>query len=242
VPVSYILLDQLKWGLIPQFQPARALLFVTAFAVILGAAAGIRAAEQKRWIECVIWFVIVLAVPTTVPIFSISGRNLLLLLALAIVLCGALALERFRFAPALLAVAAIAPSFVLPLLAHVRNYPRPNLAGLEDLARFARAQTPKDAVFLFGDAGTTPEPSIFRAESERAVYVDWKSGGQMNFSEPLAREWWQRWQNTNELRFDPSEVSRLTGMGIDYLVLSPAHRLADRQPVYENSQFILYKQ
>jgi hypothetical protein len=31
-------------------------------------------------------------------------------------------------------------------------------------------------------------------------------------------------------------------MGIDYLVLSPAHRLADRQPVYENSQFILYKQ
>jgi hypothetical protein len=242
VPVSYILLDQLKWGLIPQFQPARALLFVTAFAVILGAAAGIRAAEQKRWIECVIWFVIVLAVPTTVPIFSISGRNLLLLLALAIALCGALALERFRFAPALLAVAAIAPSFVLPLLAHVRNYPRPNLAGLEDLARFARAQTPKDAVFLFGDAGTTPEPSIFRAESERAVYVDWKSGGQMNFSEPLAREWWQRWQNTNELRFDPSEVSRLTGMGIDYLVLSPAHRLADRQPVYENSQFILYKQ
>jgi hypothetical protein len=242
VPVSYILLDQLKWGLIPQFQPARALLFVTAFAVILGAAAGIRAAEQKRWIECVIWFVIVLAVPTTVPIFSISGRNLLLLLALAIVLCGALALERFRFAPALLAVAAIAPSFVLPLLAHVRNYPRPNLAGLEDLARFARAQTPKDAVFLFGDAGTTPEPSIFRAESERAVYVDWKSGGQMNFSEPLAREWWQRWQNTNELRFDPSEVSRLTGMGIDYLVLSPVHRLADRQPVYENSQFILYKQ
>jgi hypothetical protein len=113
---------------------------------------------------------------------------------------------------------------------------------LEDLARFARAQTPKDAVFLFGDAGSSPDPSIFRAESERAVYVDWKSGGQMNFSEPLAREWWQRWQNTNDLRFDPSEVSRLTGMGIDYLVLSPAHRLADRQPVYENSQFILYKQ
>ena len=47
VPLSYILLDQLKWGLIPQFQPARALLFVTAFAVILGAAAAIRAAEQS---------------------------------------------------------------------------------------------------------------------------------------------------------------------------------------------------
>jgi hypothetical protein len=237
VPLSYILLDQLKWGLIPQFQPARALLFVTAFAVILGAAAGVRAAEQKSWIESVIWFVIVLAVPTTVPLFSISGRNLLLLLALAIALCGALALDR----PAVLAVMAIAPSFVLPYLAHVRNYPRPNLAGLEDLARFARTQTPRDAVFLFGDAGSSPDPSIFRAESERAVYVDWKSGGQMNFSDPLAGEWWQRWQNTNELRFDPTEVGRLTEMGVDYLVLAPSHHLTDRQPAYENGQFVLYK-
>jgi hypothetical protein len=182
----------------------------------------------------------VLAVPTAVPIFSISGRNVLLVLALAVALCGALAMERFRFAPALLAAAAIAPGFVLPYLAHVRNYPRPNLAGLEDLAEFARAQTPKDAVFLFGDAGSSPDPSLFRAESLRAVYVDWKSGGQMNFSEPLAREWWQRWQNTSELNFDPAEVGRLQGMGIDYLVLSPRHRLTHRQPTYENSQFVLY--
>jgi hypothetical protein len=235
------LLDQLKWGLIPQFQPARALVFVTAFAVILGAAAGIRAAEQKRWIESVLWFGVVLAVPTAVPLFSISGRNLLLLVALSIALCGTLALQRFRFAPALLAAVAIAPSFVLPYLAHVRNYPRPNLTGLEDLVQFARAQTPKDAVFLFGDAGSSPDPSIFRAESQRAVYVDWKSGGQMNFSESLAREWWQRWQNTNALRFDTAEVSRMVEMGLDYLVLSPSHRLLDRQPEYENSQFVLYK-
>jgi hypothetical protein len=227
--------------LIPQFQPARALLFVTAFAVILGAAAGIRAAEQKRWIESVIWFAVALAVPTAVPIFSISGHNLLLLLALSIALCIALALQKFRFAPVLLAAAAIAPSFVLPYLAHVRNYPRPNLSGLEDLAQFARAQTPKDALFLFGDAGSSPDPSIFRAESQRAVYVDWKSGGQMNFSEALAREWWQRWQNTDALSFDPAEVSRLAGLGIDYLVLSPTHRLADRRPEFENGQFVLYK-
>jgi hypothetical protein len=241
VPVSYILLDQLKWGLIPQFQPARALLFVTAFAVILGAAAGIRAAERKQWIESIVWFAIVLAVPTTSPIFSISGRNLLLLLALAAALCATLALQRSRFAPALLAAIAIAPNFALPYLAHVRNYPAFNLAGVDDLAHFARAQTPQDAVFLFADAGSSPDPSIFRAESKRAVYVDWKSGGQMNFSESLAEEWWQRWQSTNALRFDPSEVGRLPGLGIEYLVLSPGHRLRDRQPAYENSQFIVYR-
>jgi hypothetical protein len=241
VPLSYLLLDQLKWGLIPQFQPARALLFVTAFAVILGAAAGIRAAEGHRWIESVFWFAVVPAVPTATPLFSISGRNLLLLLLLAAALCGALALQRFRFAAVLLALIVIAPGFVLPYFAHVRNYPRPNLTGLEDLAKFARVQTPKDAVFLFGDAGGGADPSIFRAESLRAVYVDWKSGGQMNFSEPLAKEWWQRWQETNALHFDRSVLSRLPALGIDYLVLTPSHRLTDRDPEYENSQFILYR-
>ena len=240
VPLSYLLLDQLKWGLIPQVQPARALLFVTAFAVILGAAAGIRAAEGKRWIESVFWFLIVLAVPTTVPIFSISEANLLLLLFLAAILCGTLALRRSRFASVLLALIVVAPSFVLPYFAHVRNYPRPNLTGLEDLAKYARAQTPKDAVFLFGDVGSGADPSIFRAESQRAVYVDWKSGGQINFSEPLAREWWQRWQETNALHFDPLELRGFPALGIDYLVLTPSHRLTDRQPEYENSQFVLY--
>jgi hypothetical protein len=63
----------------------------------------------------------------------------------------------------------------------------------------------------------------------------------MNFSESLAREWWQRWQATNALHFDPAEVSRLTDLGIDYLVLSASHRLLDRKPEYENSQFALYK-
>jgi hypothetical protein len=241
IAISYILLDQLKWGLIPQFQPARALLFVTAFAVILGAAAGIRAAEQRRWIESVFWFVIVLAVPTSVPVFTISGRNLLWLLALALALCGALALQRFRFAPVLLVTIAIAPCFALPYLLHVRNYPRPNLVALDGLVQFARAQTPKDAVFLFGDAGSSPDPSIFRAESQRAVYVDWKSGGQMNFSEPLAREWWQRWQETNALHFDAAEVSKLAGLGIDYLVLPVGHRLTDRQPEFENHEFAVYR-
>ncbi len=241
IPLSYLLLDQLKWGLIPQFQPARAVLFVTAFAVILGAAAAIRAAENKRWLESAVWFAIVLAIPSSTPLFSISPQKLLLVLALAVMLCCAMWLQRFKWGPAALACAAIAPIFVLPNLANVRNYPRLDLGALEDLAQFARTKTPKDAMFLFGDAGTGPYPSIFRAEGKRAVYVDWKSGGQMNFSESLGLEWWQRWQATNALHFDPSEVSRLPGLGIDYLVLSRNLRLQDRQPVYENSQYVVYK-
>ena len=238
VPLSYVLLEKLKWGLIPQVQPARAVLFITAFAVILGAAAAIRAAEEKRWIESLLWFVIVLLPPTASPIFSIAWKNLLVLLAIALALCGAVALQRFRFAPMLAASVVIATAFVLPNFAHVRNYPNVDQTSLNNLIGFARAQTPKDSVFLFADATTSPDPSIFRAESLRAVYVDWKSGGQMNFSEPTAREWWQRWQETHELHFDPSGGLPL---GVDYLVLSPEHRLVGQQPVYRNTQFAVYR-
>ena len=241
MPLSYLLLEKLKWGLIPQFQPARAVLFVTAFAMILAAGAGIRAATGRRWIESMAWFTAVLAIPASARVFSISGQKLLLVIALAGLLCAATVLQRFRWVPALLAAAAIAPFFALPTLGHVRNYPRRDPAALEDLARFARTATPKDATFLFGDAGNGPDPSIFRAEAERAVYVDWKSGGQMNYHESIAREWWERWQNTNALDFEPSEVARLPGMGIDYLVLTPARALPGRQPVYRNSGFVAYR-
>lgn len=241
VPLSYLLLDQLKWGLIPQVQPARALLFVTAFAVILGAAAGIRAAEWGRSIESICWFALVLTVPINVPFFAQSQQNLFLVILLAGVLSGTLALQRFRFAPVLLALVVVVPSFALPYLAHVRNYPQADLAALNDLASFAQTQTPKDAVFLFGDAGMNLDPGVFRAKSLRAVYVDWKSGGQINFSEPLAKEWWQRWLDTKALHFEPWTLSRLPALGIDFLVLTPSHRLTDRRPIYENAQYLVYR-
>ncbi len=249
IPLSYVLLDQLKWGLIPQFQPARATLFITAFAVILSAAAGIRAAERKQWLESVVWFTIVIAVPVSARLFAILlpdltnaliRRQLILALVLAIALTCVVHTQRWPKTMPFLVAIALAPFFLLPGIGRVRNYPSPDLSGIESLAHFARTRTPKDAVFLFGDVGKSPIPSIFRAEGERAVYVDWKAGGQMNFHESLALEWWQRWQNTSALRFDASEAGRLPGLGIDYLVLSATHRLADRQPVYETNELIVY--
>ena len=207
---SYLLLEKLKWGLIPQFQPARAVLFLTAFAVILGAAAGIRAAENKRWIEAVLWFAIVFAVPMQTRLFQILWPNLadglirrrvILAVALAIAASCVVYMQRYRWAPVLLAGVAIAPFFLMPGWGRVKNYLELDRADVESLAQFARERTPKDAVFLFGDAGIGPNPSVFRAEALRAVYVDWKSGGQMNFQEALGKEWWRRWQNMNALEF-----------------------------------------
>jgi hypothetical protein len=240
VPLSYLLLERLKWGLIPQVQPARAVLFVIAFAVILGAAAGIRAAQNRRAIESLAWFAIVVAVPMSTRIFSMSLRQWVLTAGLAAALYLVIRVQNFRWAPALLMAVAIAPFFVLPGLGRVRNYADLPLAGAEDLARFARERTPKEAVFSFGDAGTGPFPSIFRALADRAVYVDWKAGGQINYSESIAREWWRRWRNVNALEFDPNEVAGLHALGIDYLVLGGSLRLRDRQPAYENTEFLVY--
>ena len=91
-----------------------------------------------------------------------------------------------RSRPWLVAVAAAAPFFALPYLGGVRTMPPCIRAELDDLAKWARENTPKDAVFQFGDAGKKLEPGIFRARAKRALYADWKAGGQVNFLEPFS--------------------------------------------------------
>jgi hypothetical protein len=249
IPLSYLLLDKFKWGLIPQFQPARATLFITAFAVILGAAAAIRAARRKKWTESVAWFAMVIAVPASPGIFHVLLPNLAnysvrwqftLILILAIALTFTVYLQRIPKMLPLLPVMAIAPFFLLPGIGRVRNVRPHDLSSIDRLTSFARSSTPKDAVFLFADAGTSLDPSIFRAESERAVYVDWKGGGQANFQESLANEWWRRWQSTKALRLDAADAGRLAPLGIDYIVVSRIHRLPDQQPIYENDALLVY--
>jgi len=46
-------------------------------------------------------------------------------------------------------------------MGRVQNYSSADLSTIEDLARFARANTPKDSVFLFADAGKSPVPASF---------------------------------------------------------------------------------
>jgi len=62
----------------------------------------------------------------------------------------------------------------------------------------------------------------------------------MNFQESLANEWWQRWENTNALRFNGSHAGKVADLGVDYLVLSSSHRLTDQQPVYESRALLVY--
>jgi hypothetical protein len=138
-------------------------------------------------------------------------------------------------------VAVVLTFVLIPGFGRVRNYPKLHQPELEELSRWARSATPKDAMFLFPDAGQDLYPGIFRVEALRAVYVDWKAGGQVNFLKAFAREWWPRWQQTMAGKFRPEKAASYSALGIDYLVMRTANRLPDRSPVYENSRYLAYR-
>ncbi len=241
VPLSYLLTENLKWALMPQVQPARSLVFVTAFAVILAAAAAARAMERKAWWESILWFALVFAIPLQTVLFDITAPRLLLAFALAGLASGAVAIARGRIAIAALGAAAIIPYFAIPYLGGVENYPRPHTRELGELVQYARANTSKNAMFLFPDAGRALYPGRFRAEAVRAVYVDWKAGGQVNYFRSLAEEWWTRWRATMTGRDVAANLNRFGALGIDYAVLQKRNTIAALTPAYANEDYVVYR-
>jgi hypothetical protein len=252
LPASYLLLERLKWIVVPQVQPARALLFVAAVAVILAAAAGVRAAVARRWWESVLWFIPVFALPANTRVLQVMLPDLAnpllrtraaLVLALALLAAfaaWAVARER-RWALAPWTAAIVLPFFVLPGWGRMQNYPPLETRELDQVAAWARQSTDKDAVFFFPGAGHGLTPGVFRARSLRAVYVDWKAGGQANFLKGFAHEWWTRWQNTGAGKLTTADPERYRALGIDYIVLPAQNRLAARAPDFANGRFAVYR-
>ena len=243
VPASYVLLEGMKWSLMPQLQPMRALLFVTLMAQFCGAVAGLAAAEARRFGEALGWLALVYLAPLDPNLVWIPRWNRVLavgLLAAAAAIAGWAESRKFRWSAAALAGAAVAGFWIVPLVGGVSTHPELHTPELAQLSAWARAGTPRDAVFLFAGAGKQLQPGIFRAEAERAVYVDWKGGGQVNYLAGLGERWWRRWQQTLGAPFVPADVSRYGALGIDYLVVRPGDRLAGRAAVFENGSYVVY--
>ena len=148
--------------------------------------------------------------------------------------------RQLRWNAAVIFVVALAGFWVVPLLGNVKAPPRLQTPELEQLSSWARTATPRDAVFLFADAGRQLQPGVFRAEALRAIYVDWKGGGQVNYLETLGQQWWSRWQQVMAVPFHVADISRYRSLGIDYIVLSPANRVAGRPTAFENSKYLVY--
>ena len=179
VPMSYVLLERGKLAFAAQFQPARYLLFVTLFAMLLTAIAASHAALRKRRLEAAFFFVVPLALTAMEwDTAKLTPARMAVVCALALYLAAVSVSTRYVL---LAPLAAAIPFVVLPYAAGVASYPLLHTAELDSLAQWARDETPKDAVFQFADSGRGLEPGVFRARARRALYVDWKAGGQVNF-------------------------------------------------------------
>ncbi len=231
MPISWVLLEQWHWALVPQVQPLRILLFGVFAMVVMCAAAGVSAAGRGRVAEAAAWLLPAywIAVQSTFTA-AVSFR----LFAVSLGLALATALAR-RYTPAV----AVAALVIFPVAGGVA-LPRLHTPELRQLSDWARSSTPRDAVFAFPDAFRGLAPGIFRAEALRAVYVDWKGGGQVNYLKGFGEIWLERWQQTMPRRFNPSVISRLEGRGIDYIVLQARDKLP-RQSEFENADFAVYR-
>lgn len=234
VPVSYVLLDRMKWSLMPQLQPARALLFVVAIAALASAIAACHAARNLQWMEACAWFTFAFLLPLHARIDTAPPlAHIAVAIGLAMLACAGVA-----YRPAT-PVAALAAFAAIPLLAHAQNYPILNTPDLRALSAWAAASTPRDAVFVFPGPPKNLEPGVFRSEALRAVYADWKGGGQVNYLKDLGEEWWRRYQATILRPFTEPDLSRFAALGIDYVVLPGARKL-QCSPVFQNDRYRVY--
>jgi hypothetical protein len=234
VPLSYALLEQKKWVLMPQFQPGRYLLFVTLFAMVFSAIAAIRAAERKRYFEAFAFFTVpLMATGAEWDTQNLTFARWMLILSLALLITAAAA---FRSHPWLVVSAGLVPFLAFPAIGGIQNFPPIHSQPLDDLAKWARENTSKDALFQFGDAERRLEPGIFRARARRALYADWKGGGQVNFLRPFAQIWGERWKIVSK----PQPVDVYARLGIDYLVLRSSHRQPGRTPAFQNEGWVVY--
>jgi len=245
LPLSDLLLEHLRWSLISHAQPARTLLFTVALASLACALAGLRAAVKRKTLEACLWLFVVFALPINTRVLdflrlskSIDRAQLLLCVALA---CGlALALRqigttKWRAAVLLFPVAAM---FAIPKTGV--GTAKMNETPIREVADWAEANTWGSSMFLFPDAGRERYPGIFRAESRRALWVDWESGELVDYFESAGEEWWRRWEQTMQGAYSPERLESDLPLPIDYYVLKRSNRLVGIRPVFANKEFVVY--
>ncbi len=246
VPISYILLERLRWSLIPAIQPARELLF-TVFVVSLACSiAGARAALSKKAWEALFWFSIVFALPIRTRILEllrVSNLTSLLELVLCVALAALLVMSLVRFGSTnLRPIVLLMPLIAMFTIAGVARVAHPAVKQLSigEITDWVKNNTWGSSMFLFPDARRDLYPGAFRAESRRAVWVDWKCGDLSDDFPSFASEWWDRWQQTMQQPFSPERLQNTLALPIDYYVLKRADQLADVKPVFGNTQFVIY--
>jgi hypothetical protein len=246
VGASYALLEGMKWIFIPQFQPARAILWLTVSVIILATTAGLYAARERRWWEAVLWLTVVFAIPQgddmvqrLLPDVRQPIEAIRLLVAMGLAGVAAYSVAR-QSRVAWLAVLGL-PFYLMPEVARIQNYRPLHHPEIYEVAAWARAHTGKDELFVFPDAGRQLYPGLFRVAALRPLYVDWKGGGQVNLLREFGYEWRERWQQAGGEVYEPAKLDGLRKYGIRWVVLKQEHRVAGRVAAYENARYVVYE-
>ncbi len=246
VPASYVLLEQLRWSLIPDIQPAQELLFTVCIASLACSLAGIRAALSKKSLEALFWFSIVFALPMRAQIFEllqVSNLMNLVQLALCIALAALLVMSIVPFSSTnwsrMALLVPVLAMFAMAAVAHIAHS-AVDEKPIGEVADWVKNNTWGSSMFLFPDARRDLYPGVFRAESRRAVWVDWKCGDLSDYFPSFANEWWERWKQTMQQPFSAERLQDTLALPVDYYVLKRANQLADVKPVFGNAQFVIY--
>ncbi len=215
--------------------------------------------RQTKWVFAVLPLLGVLSLPLssllvehyrwTAALRAQSMQILIYTVNLAWLACGIAAVRAFKqsrnletLAWAILCLLMLAPGF--------RRLPAKKTdPAIAELAKWAEDRTWGSSMFLFPDAGRESYPGEFRAESRRALWVDWESGKQINYFVELAPEWWARWKGTMEGPLSGDHLQQMLSLPIDYFVFRPNHvveadnegRLRPVEPVFRNHEFAVYE-
>ena len=107
---------------------------------------------------------------------------------------------------------------------------------MNQLARWARENTVREAIFQFGDTARRLEPGIFRVRAKRSSLRRLEGRRPGEFSTVFCRNLGERWADLAQLQ----PISKYRDRDIDYLVLQKSNRQAQMASVFENSQWIVY--
>jgi hypothetical protein len=259
VPLSYLLLERLRWAIVPEIEPAKTLAFSAAICLIACAMAGVEAIRHQRQWEATVWFTFVFFLQTNVRVLDALRLahalyawqvGLALVLGAAIGWAGVMLDRQRRWVALLVPFAAM---FVVPLVVSYdgRGNPqhRQSQRPVNELAAWADENTWAGSVFAFPDAFANLQPGVFRANSERAIWVDWESGAQCVSSDAFAEEWWSRWQHMMKPEFSAEQLQGSLALPVDYYVLKRKNalatikngRVADVPAVFTNGEYVVYE-
>lgn len=207
--------------------------------------------RQARWFFLLPPLLGILSIPVSVMVLEQFGwwllpriqlgRSLLFTVELSLIACAIAGIQALR-----LRSRAESAAWFLFVLAVIGITPMaaPRPTGIEHrdaitgVARWAETSTWGSSLFGFPDAGRELYPGVFRAESRRAIWVDWESGAQSCYSGSLAATWNERWQNMEHESGSAGQVQAT--LPVDYYVLKAANRLSRVKPAFANTDFVVY--